>query len=133
VEHLDHDLQKILASLEDDRGFDIRAFDPGTKINVETCNSVYQIEIVYKSEITIMGGMKSDGEIRFPSPTPAAFVGCTWPGVHLLKSYWIGEQMMMEVFLEDGGLIRTSPIVNVEVEAKDESWSYSLDWNNQNN
>lgn len=133
MEHLDHGLSDLLASLEEDRGFDIRALDPGTKINVETCNSVYQLIVVYKSEITIMGGMKSNGEIRFPSPVPAAFVGSVWPGLHLLRSFWIGEKMMLEFFLEEGGMIRTSPVVNAEIESKDESWSYSLDWNHQNN
>jgi len=130
MKHLDHGLGDLLSSSQEDKGFDIRVLDPGTKINVETCNSVYQIVIVYKSEITIMGGMKEDGELRFPSPIPAAFVGSGWPGFHLLKPFWIGEKMQMEFFLDGGGVIRTSPIVNAEIEAEDESWSYSLDWNN---
>ena len=46
-------------------GLNITMLKPGTKLTIETKNSVYNIVIIKEREITLMGGMKQDGEIRY--------------------------------------------------------------------
>lgn len=110
-------------------GLNISSLEKGTKLNVETTNSIYRIEIVEGNQITIMGGMTKDGEIRFPTPVSAKFIGSTWGG-SMIKLDWIGEYMKMEIFLDEFKLLMTTSFVqNVEIEGPFGEWNYSMDWN----
>lgn len=101
-------------SLEAQGGIDINVLPAGTKLQVETYHSIYQIHIVDGRRITILGGMLRSGEIRFPVPTPAVLGGSLIPFTNMLKLDWIGKDMQMEVAIE-GGFIQTSPIKNIEI------------------
>lgn len=109
----------------DETGLNVSLLEPGTKLTIETKHSVYQLLVVEGKEITVMGGMKRDGEIRFPQPIKAIFVGSRGDD---MRVDWIGNGMRMELVYEDRYFI-SSPIKNVEIEAPDGRWSYSMDWN----
>jgi hypothetical protein len=105
--------------------------DKGTKLTVETNNSIYQIVVVDGREITIMGGMTQEGDIRFPKPIRAMFIGSTWGGA-MMKPDWIGQDMRMEIIIDSGddaNVLNTSGVKNIEIESPNGKWSYSMDWN----
>lgn len=110
--HLRAFIKRMISLQEERGGFSIEDLPLGTKISVETRNSIYEIEIIKDSKILIMGGvLKDSNNIRFPKPVEAILTGSTW-GTSLLKRNWLGEEMRMEIFYE-GVLITTSPIKNV--------------------
>ena len=110
--------KEILTRLEIEGGIDINVLPAGTKLSVETHHSIYQIEIVNGSKITILGGMLRSGEYRFPTPIPATLSGSVFPFTNMLKLNWLGKDMQMEVALKEG-FIRTSPIKGLEFETTD--------------
>lgn len=131
IEGIDPSILEIIREQDKKGGLNLTLLEVGTKLTVETKNSIYEFKIVEGREVTIMGGMTRDGEIRFPRPEPAIFVGSTWGG-SMLKPDWLGEDMSMEIVLpnevEERQVLTTSRVRNVEVEAPDAAWSYSMDW-----
>lgn len=77
-------------------GIDTHKLKPGTAITVTTEGSTYKIVVKDNEEITIEGGRMKDGSLRYPSPTPAVFVGSLLNG--FLKPHWIGFLMKMEFY-----------------------------------
>ena len=119
-----------LLAHEDEKGLDLRKLKPGVKLKVETHNSIYQIILVNEDgDITIKGGTKKDGESRFAFPTCGQIMGSHPMCSKRLKIACLMPHWCMEVHLDDGGYISTSPVNNIVVSAEDESWFYSLDWN----
>jgi hypothetical protein len=108
-------------------GLDISLLNRGTKLSIETKNSIYDFVIIEGCNITIMGGMNADGEIRYPSPASAIFMGSTWGG-SIIKANWIGEDMYMKVKV-GLNIFSTSVVKNVEIESANGEWFYSMDWN----
>jgi len=116
----------LQAAQEDDRGLNVLDLKSGTILNVETANSIYQIKVLDRGEIEILGGMRSDGNFRFPSNTEAYLVGSFSPYCPVLRKGWIGCGMCMAIETDYMQVIRTSPVQNVIVEG--DGWSYSMDW-----
>ena len=56
---------------------EVKALKPGSQLHIKTLNSIYDIQIVNDSEISISGGLRRTGGLRFPVPTPALLVGAT--------------------------------------------------------
>jgi len=123
MDGLGHD--ELIARLEEEKGVTISNLPTGTKINVETNHSIYQIVITDGIKITILGGMLRSGEFRFPTPVPATIFGSTWVFTNMLKLDWIGRGMQLEFGIEEGA-IRTSPINGIEIESADGAWSYAM-------
>ena len=107
-------------------GINISLLESGTKLTIETKNSVYKIEIIDKAEITIMGGMDKNGDIRFPQPEEVFFNGSTFGG-SMIKPNWIGQGMNMEIQFEHMVFV-SSPVKEIEIEAPDGSWQYAMNW-----
>ena len=105
-------------------GIQLSAIKAGTKLNVETMNSIYEICVVNNCEITISGGMKKDGSVRFPKPLPGMIIGSTIHGE--FKMGWIMHGMRLIVGIVPDGTIETSPVIEVKLEGAD--WNYSMDW-----
>ena len=105
--------KKFIDQLEVERGIDVNVLPAGTKLNIETHHSVYQIEIINGKKITILGGMLLSGEYRFPTPASAVLIGSVLPD--LIKLDWVvkGTQMIIDV---GEGNILTSPVTNLEFE-----------------
>ena len=110
----------------DQEGLDLKKLEDGTQLRVETSNSVYQI--VLDKIPTIEGGTRRNGDTRFPDPVPTFSLGSSVKSSGTVKYDWIGYGMRLQVRIGDGKIV-TSPVENVVVKAKDDSWSYSLDWN----
>lgn len=131
-----HLAEHILRAVNDNRdGIQIDKLEERTKLSVETRNSVYEMVILdnestdMQISVELSGGTLRDGETRYEDSVRAFFVGSTFGG-SLLQLDWIGKDMCMEFFY-DGRVLVTSPVENVEIEAPDGSWNYSLDWNNE--
>ena len=105
---------------------DITLLKPGTKLTIETKNSVYQITIITGSDINIMGGMNKNGEIRYPRPVAATFIGSDSETQTIPEH--IERNMKLEIAVGNTRF-STSPVLNIEIEAPDGSWYYSMDWN----
>lgn len=121
MEHLADIIQNILRRQEQKGGVKVSGLEIGTRLLVETHNSIYEIKYIGNNrEVEVSGGMFGNEVVT------GHFIGSTW-GTALLKMDWIGEGMRMEMAL-DGRLIDTSPVKAVEIHAPDGSWSYSMDW-----
>ena len=127
MDDIDPMMREIIERQERKGGFNVTLLESGTKITVETSNSIYHLVVVEGREITILGEMKSTGEIRYPKPVPAIFIGSTWGGT-MMKVDWIGEDMRMEIIV-GGNVLTTSCVKNAEIEHSNNEWSYSMDWN----
>lgn len=126
---IDPFLQKLMEEQEQKGGLNVTLLEKGTKLTIETKNSIYQVVVVEGREVTISGGMTKEGQIRFPLPAKAIILGSTWGG-SMLKIDWIGQDMRMELNLMDepAHSLLTSVVQNVEIEAPDGSWSYDMNW-----
>ena len=113
------------------QGFNITLLESGTKIIVETINSVYEFVIIEGREVTIMGGVNSKGKIRYKKPISAILIGSTYDDC-FIKQDWIGNNMSIQCSLQEQGstkLISTSIVKNAKIVAPNLKWSYSMDWN----
>jgi hypothetical protein len=123
MERLADIIQEVLLQQEANGGIKLTGLEVGTKLYAETRNSIYEITCLGDNRaIEVCGGL-------FPDPVTGYFIGSTW-GTTLLKLDWIGQNMRMEMVV-GGRLIDTSPVKNLEIHAPDDSWSYSMDWNNE--
>ena len=127
MDDIDPMMKEIIERQERKGGFNVTLLESGTKITVETSNSIYHLVVVEGREITILGGMKSTGEIRYPKPVPAIFIGSTWGGT-MMRVDWIGEDMRREIIV-GGNVLTTSCVKNAEIEHSNNECSYSMDWN----
>lgn len=116
-----------MINAENKGGLNVTLLEPGTKLTVETKNSIYSMEVIEGRKVKLSGGMDEKGNILFPEQIPAILVGSTWGGASL-KIDWIGQDMFMEIMF-DQDVLTTSIVRNVEIEAPDGKWFYSMDWN----
>lgn len=116
----------ISVQVAQEEGVRITTLEPGTLITVETLNSVYQIKVINQPEISITGGLRSDGSVRFPAPTPGIIIGANW-GTRL-KLGQICHGMRLAIDLGDH-TIETSPVKEVKLDGLD--WHYSMGWNKE--
>lgn len=108
--HIDDVLLQKIKDSEREGGFSIFSSVPGTRINVYTQNSLYDITVIdsAKKEILIKGTGR-----YFNKPTRAFLSGSTYGG-SVIKMGWIGLDMNMEVFAE-GRSVTMSPTRRFEV------------------
>ena len=125
-EHIDPILEAIITEQQEKGGFSVSLLESGTKLSVETKNSIYQILMVGRKEIKIAGGMTPDGEMRYESPIEAVFVGSTYDGSTTIPD-WIGRNMKMQI-ATNSGLLTTSVVFNVEIDGPNKRWSYGMEW-----
>lgn len=117
--------KELLAS----KGIDLKKLAPGVKISVETLNSIYFMTLSNnEGDVAIRGGTTSGGE-RFPTYVSANLVGSHKPLHTALRMSWVGIGLCMDIQLDEGGFISTSPVKSLIIKAEDESWFYSLDEN----
>ena len=127
-DYIDPEMQDLIHEQEKKSGLNVTVLEKGTKLTVETNNSIYQIVVVDGRQITLMGGMTIKGDIRFPKPITVMFVGSTWGG-SMIKPDWIGQDMGMEIIIDSDSVLHTSFVKNIEIESPSGKWSYSMDWN----
>jgi hypothetical protein len=97
-------------------GINVTQLDTGTRIEVQTINSVYKMTLLEDGKIKVHGG------IHILEPTEARFVGSTW-GTPLIKQNWIGKGMQMEITYENRKLT-TGPVQKAKVMG--DLWCYEL-------
>lgn len=133
---------KLMKEQEELGGIDTRKLEPGTRVEVQTKNSLYKFEFLdQEGQCTIQGGK------FFPDPVKIVFPGSTWGG-SMLKIGWIGYKMRLELpnpqwgdsMLKKIGYktrmelpnfknlpgIMTSLIFKAKVIGPD--WEYEMDW-----
>lgn len=92
---------------------EVGALKPGTRIRLETMNSVYEVLVLNGSDVFVSGGSMRDGNIRFPKPISGQIIGSMFN--HQLRYGKIIYGMRLAMDLESGG-IETSPITGVKLE-----------------
>jgi hypothetical protein len=109
-----------------DRGIRPSGLPAGTRLLVSTANSLYEFRLSGMFKAEVFGGTRSDGTVRFARPTPVTINGATFGGT-AIRPDWIGAGMRMELGAGDG-VVTTSPVRRVIVEAAAGEWAYTLDW-----
>ena len=120
MDHLDSQITQRIQQQEEGGGVNIVLLQPGIKIEVQTRNTLYHIEILDPNE----GKIKIQGGKYFPEPTEAYLHGSTWGG-SMLKLQWIGHEMHMEIGAHK--VVTTSAVQAAKVIGP--NWEYRLDWN----
>ena len=112
-----------------DIGIDVSKLEEGTKVIIETKNSIYELTAGKGDEITILGGLLKNGDYRYASPTPAIMIGSTLEtdGMVDLKRSWIGKGRKIEIQI-DKTIHSTTPVWRAQIESPDGSWIYSMEW-----
>lgn len=120
---LDPELKAKIEEQNQLGGIDIRKLKKGTRLIVRTRNSEYTLVLSGKP-----GHLTASGGKHLHEPQPIQFPGSTFGG-SCLKTGWIGYGMHMEMYLPDGRVLTTSPVVMAEVIG--DGWSYQLEWGRQ--
>ncbi len=113
---LDEEITRRVEEQKQLGGINTSSLDVGTRIEVTTANSLYEMELLGDGKIKIRGGD------FFPELVDGYFVGSTW-GTPLLKMNWIGKGMRMEINYSDRKLT-TSPVQEAKVIG--DHWCYEL-------
>lgn len=103
------DLQKTQNELT---GLFVDDLPVGSKLAVETNNSLYEME-VREDGLWIKGGS------YYPDWTRARFFGSTWGG-SMIKARWVGVDMRMELGLDDK-VITTSFVQSIKKAVPEEA------------
>lgn len=121
-------LNDVLDKIAKNKGFDINALPPGTRVAVNTCNSLYELIVLGNRRVTAFGGTLPDGGVRFRKPTKLIIAGSTFGG-SMLKLNWVGKDMRVEFVPEEGEYagktFSTSPVQRVSIEGRDGDWAYT--------
>lgn len=92
------------------QGIPFFSLKDGSTVQVETCNSTYQIRRENREFTWMLGGTRKDGSTRYPIWSPIMFIGSTWGGSDLRIGY-IGKAMLMDFYdIQRDRTITTSPI-----------------------
>jgi hypothetical protein len=126
TEYLDEIAQRFEQS-KNDKGFDITKLETKTKVTLKTKNSQYEVTYIEGNRAFVTGGLLANGGVRFPEPTEILIIGCSW-GSSMLKIGWIGCGLRFEFSLAQGGMISTSPILDVTIEDPNGNWTYPMEW-----
>jgi hypothetical protein len=124
-------IEDILKKMAENKGFNINELPVGTKVSVNTKNSLYEFVVLEDRYVSIFGGSLKDGGVRFPKPTKVKILGSTYGG-SMIRLDWVGEAMFIEFVIEEGpnknGTILTSSVRNALIESKNGDWFYPMDW-----
>jgi hypothetical protein len=117
--HLHSDIIKNIEHQEEFGGVDTRKLNPGMRLEIQTKNTLYKMEITKEpGQVILEGGRHA------PEATKVYFAGSTWGG-SMLKMGWIGHHMHMEINLPDK-VITTSPVQGVKLIG--DGWQYEFGW-----
>jgi len=102
-------------------GINLEKLPPGTKLEIQTVNSLYRLEkLDYGNRYNLQGGeyFQQVTEVRIP--------GSTYGGT-TIRVNWIGYLMRLEIYdPARGGVIHTSSIRQAKIITP--TYEYSLDW-----
>ena len=102
-------------------GIDIRRLKPGTKIEVYTKHSAYQLEVLdYGGKCIMSGG------IHVPEPLIAQYIGAAYRRGGPIRVGWISPFIGMEFILPQKIVLNTSSVIKARVIG--EGWDYVMDW-----
>lgn len=93
----------------------------GTKLEIQTANSIYKIEKLSDTQYKVEGGT------RFLKPSTTWIAGSTWGGSMLMQD-WIGLDMRVEMGHPDPNkrTLTTSVVKSIKIIAADNSYSYEI-------
>ncbi len=102
--NFDDGINSAICQSEINGGVHLNQLLIGSVLEVQTCNHLYRIEYEGDNEITISGH-----PTYCPDPIRVHLAGSTW-GTPLIKTRFIGHDMLMEFIHPEFGVIRTSPV-----------------------
>lgn len=114
-----------LVAQDDEEGINIAALKVGFQVSVETLNSIYTFHIVDGRNAFVTGGMRSNGDVRYPKPVPAQIIGSLWYDKLDIEHIKKGTRLAFRANECD---VSTSPVMDVKIEGPDQEWSYSMGW-----
>ena len=118
--NLHPDIQRRLDEQEKLGGVQLDELEPGTKIEVQTLNTLYTIEVLENGKYMVSGGS------YFSAPTETHIGGSTW-GSSMLKLKWLGINMHIEMgHPAKNGIITTSPVQAIKIIAPDGEGEYEI-------
>ena len=109
----------------DKNGLDITKLDPGTKLEVQTRNSLYKITVLNPKKLKI----EVEGGVHLPEAEEAFLTGSTWGG-SMIKTGWIGHMMHMEIRRYQ----RIGPLVTTGVRGLKiigSNFEFDFEWENE--
>jgi hypothetical protein len=114
-QHLHPDILLRIENAKKQGGVRLDELAVGTKLEVQTRNTLYRISVLGNSKYLVEGGRK------FPHPTETYLGGSTWGG-SMIKVGWLGIGMHME-FTE----CVTTAVETIRIVAPNDKWEYTLD------
>jgi hypothetical protein len=105
--NFDDAINRAICQSEIAGGVGLDELPVGAILDVQTANTLYQIENRGDGEVLISG----HPEIC-PTPVLVSFHGSTW-GTPMLKLRFIGRDMRMEFHHPEKGIVRTSRVQNI--------------------
>ena len=105
--NFDDAINRAICQSEMEGGVSLNELPLGAILDVQTANTLYQIENRGDGEVMISG----HPEIC-PTPVLVSFHGSTW-GTPMLKVRFIGRDMRMEFFHPFKGIVRTSRVQDI--------------------
>ena len=105
--NFDDAINRAICQSEISGGVGLDELPVGAILDVQTANTLYQIENRGDGEVLISG----HPEIC-PAPVLVNFHGSTW-GTPMLKLRFIGRDMRMEFHHPEKGIVRTSRVQNI--------------------
>ena len=114
MNNLDPQIERLIAEQKERGGIQIDQLEIGTKIEAQTRNTLYKIEILSNGKFMVEGGK------YFPAPTETHIAGSTFGG-SMLKLKWLGIGMCIEM-----PQCVTTSVQSLKVIAPDGSWEYEI-------
>ena len=114
-------VQQIIEEQKGRGGIDLKLLNKGTKIEAQTKNTLYSIEVLENGKYLVQGGR------HYPDAMPIRINGSAWGG-SIIKVNWLGIEMHIEMQHPDPekGMITTSAVRSLKIIAPDNSWEYTL-------
>jgi hypothetical protein len=117
------DLDKIVElskRLDKVGGIDLSKLEPGTKLEVQTMNTLYKLEkLDYGNRFLLQGGK------YWPTATEVHISGSTFGG-STIRLHWIGYLMALEIYDLTNKRYTTSRVCNCKIITP--TYEYAMDW-----
>lgn len=112
--------EDLFQKLRDNQGFVINDLPAGTKVSVNTKNSLYEFVVIDNRYVSVFGGTKNNDIVRFSKPTKMTVLGSSF-GDNTIIFNWVGKGMLIKLIIEEGEeqgkVLLTSPVENLSVES----------------
>ncbi len=115
------DVRQLIAEAEEKSGIDLSQLEIGTKIEMQTVNTLYHIEVLPENKFMVQGGH------FFIQPIETYIGGSTYGG-SMIKLKWLGINMHAEIGTPHRAspLVTTSAIRSIKVIGPNDKWNYTL-------